>query len=301
MTKKQRCGFFIGIGGIFVASLIIVLIFIQNHNSAKSFDQRMEDHLEVRELAKRNNVTFREGLNMAQVAEIIAENTFHTTEDVFAVLKDKEYIQKQIETYWFLSDEITNESIYYPLEGYLFPETYQISDKEMAIEDIFTMMLDHTGVVLEKYKDQIQESGHTVHEILTLASIVELESGKLEDRKNIASVFYNRMAINMELGSDVTTYYGAQVNMGDRDLMVSELNEVNGYNTRDRTRGGTLPVGAICNPSEESINCTLNAPNTKNLYFVGDKNGDCYFTETEEAHEAMIQHLQDSGLWYYYE
>ena len=87
--------------------------------------------------------------------------------------------------------------------------------------------------LLKNYKDQIDNSSkYSIHEIITLASMVESEGVNLEDRKNIAGVFINRLNSGMSLGTDVTTYYAAKVDFGERDLYKSEINRDNPYNTR---------------------------------------------------------------------
>ena len=246
-------------------------------------------------------ITFKEGKNMRWIAKTIAENTNNTEDDVFNLLKDNNYIQAQIEKYWFLEDVITDENIYYPLEGYLYPDTYIFENADVSVKIIFNIMLNQTDKVLSKYKTQIQTSGRSIHEILTIASIVELEGNDEEARKGIASVIYNRIKANMSLGSDVTTYYAMQVDMGERNLYSSELQTSNPYNTRGPGMNGKLPIGPISNPSEESINAALNPANTNYLYFVADSNGKIYFTNTYQEHQEKIKELQKQGLWYEYE
>ena len=171
-------------------------------------------------------------------------------------------------------------------------------------------MLDQTGKILAKYRasnsfenpdvNNNSQEKYSAHEVLTMASIVELEGTNSEDRAKIARVIYNRIAKNMSLGSDVTTYYAIKVDMGERDLSSKEINTYNAYNTRGPNMGGKLPVGPIANPSEEAINAVLNPADGDYLYFVADKNGEMYFTNTYEEHEQMINNLKRKGLWYEY-
>jgi len=149
------------------------------------------------------------------------------------------------------------------------------------------------------YKDQILNNNMTFHEILTLASIVELEGITLDDRKNITSVFINRINSNMSLGSDVTTYYGVKVDMGERDLYTEELEACNNYNTRCITFKG-LPIAPISNPSLESIESVISPINTNYYYFVADKNKKIYFSETIEEHNNTINRLKNNNLWFEY-
>ncbi len=247
------------------------------------------------------NITFLEGKNMRWIAKTISENTSNTEDDVFEKLEDENYIKSLIEKYWFLSDTILDKNIYYPLEGYLFPDTYTFSNSNVTVEQIFSAMLDQMNDKLEGYKQSIESNGYNVHKLLTVASVVELEAANVEDRSGVASVVYNRIRNNMSLGSDVTTYYAIKVDMSERDLYQSELNKYNPYNTRGPNMEGKLPIGPISTVSEESIEAALNPDDTDYLYFVADKNGKIYFGKTVEEHNRNIQTLQSQGLWYSYE
>ena len=161
-------------------------------------------------------------------------------------------------------------------------------------------MLDKMDKVLTKHKKNIQQSKYSVHEILTMASIVELEGNNSKNRSQIARVIYNRLDSNMSLGSDVTTYYAIKVDMSERDLYTKEINTYNAYNTRGPKMEGKLPIGPISTVSEESITAVLSPANGEYLYFVADKNGDIYFSNTYEQHQETIEVLKKKGLWYEY-
>lgn len=246
--------------------------------------------------AKEVQILFKEGLNMRQIAQVIEKNTNNKEEMVYKTLEDKEYLNSLIDKYWFLTEEILNNNIYYALEGYLYPNTYSFKSKDVSIKEIFTTMLNETEKQLEKHKENIKNNKFSVHEILTLASIVELEGVTSEDRKGIASVFYNRLNNKMNLGSDVTTYYGLKINVGDIDDDKLDLNGCNNYNTRCATYK-KLPIGPICNPSIDSINAALNPSNSTNLYFLADKNGKIYFSKTNKEHINTKNKLIKDGLW----
>lgn len=247
-------------------------------------------------------ITFLEGKNMRYIASTIAEKTDNTINDVYQTLENDEYITSLIDKYWFLTDRIKNSAIYYPLEGYLYPDTYSFENKEVSVETIFEKMLDKMDKVLTKYKGIPNSTGgsYSAHDILTIASIVELEGNNSDNRSKIAKVIYNRLAANMSLGSDVTTYYAIRVDMGERDLYAKEINTYNAYNTRGPNMEGKLPVGPIASVSEESIKAALNPAGEKSLYFVADKNGDIYFSDTYEEHQETIATLKKKGLWYEY-
>ena len=243
-------------------------------------------------------ITFVEGKNMRWIANKIEECTNNTAEDVYNLLKDEEYIKTLIEEYSFITTEISNKNIYYPIEGYLFPDTYYFNGKDVSVKEIFKAMLDKMESVLLNIENK---TGLTTHELLTMASIIELEGTNVESRKDISSVFYNRLKLNMSLGSDVTTYYAYGIDMGERDLKSSELNSYNPYNTRGPNMQGKLPVGPIASPSLSSLQAAANPNQTEYLFFVADKNGKVYFTRNNSEHSAKVLELKQNGLWYVYE
>lgn len=241
-------------------------------------------------------ITFIEGKSMTYIAKQIANNTKNTEEDVFALLKDEEYIDSLIDEYWFITDEIKNKDIYYPLEGYLFPNTYSF-DEDATVKDIFKTMLDQMGKVLDSYKSEIQDSKYTVHEILSIASVIENEGLFDKDKRNISSVIYNRLKTGMSLGCDATTYYAFKIELGSRDLYKSEINKYNAYNTRGPNMAGKLPVGPICMISKVSLDAAIHPETTDYLFYVTDKDGNAYFTKTNAEHQAMINKLKADGKW----
>ena len=246
-------------------------------------------------------ITFIEGKNMRYIAKMIAENTNNTEEDVFELLENENYIDSLIEKYWFITDEIKQKDIYYPLEGYLLPDTYVFEHEDVNVKNIFNVILNFTEKYLDTFKEDIENNNLTVHQILTMASLAELEGKSLEDRKEIVGVFFNRIYDGMSLGSDVSTYYAFKVDMGERDLTVKELNTKNPYNTRGPEMGGKIPIGPICNPSKTAIEAALNYTETDAYYFVADKNGKVYFTKNNDEHIKMINKLKKEGLWYTYD
>ncbi len=239
-------------------------------------------------------ITFKEGMSFTKYAEEIAMKTNNKYEDVINLGKDSNYLQKVIAKYTFLTEEILNPNIYYPLEGYLAPNTYQFKNKSVTVEEIFEVMLSQTEKELKKY--EIGTKNYTMHQYLTLASMLEQEGTNEKNRKSIAGVFYNRMQKGMNLGSDVTTYYALQVPMTS-DLTTAQFNTANPYNTRGPSMEGKLPIGPICNPSKTSIEASLNPSKNDYLYFVADKKGKIYYTRTNEEHLQKVQEIKDKGDW----
>lgn len=188
------------------------------------------------------SITFIEGKTFTNIAKTIAEKTNNEEQDVYDLLKDEKYIDSLINEYWFITDKIKDGNIYYSLEGYLFPDTYNFENKNVEVKEIFKTMLDKMEKVLNKYKVDIQTTGYSVHDILSMASIIENEAMHDKDRKGVASVLYNRLNARMSLGSDVTTYYAFRVELGERDLYKSEITKYNPYNTRGPNMEGKLPI-----------------------------------------------------------
>ena len=245
------------------------------------------------------NVTFIEGKRITDYVKVINTNFGYSEEEIIATLADKEYLQELIDKYWFLTDEILNDKLYYALEGYLYPDTYAFK-KDASIKDIIEKMLEGMNKKVVGYKDIATQSKYTFHQILTIASIVELEGANSDDRLGVSGVFYNRLENGMSLGSDVTTYYGARINMADRDLYQWEIEQVNDYNTRPAQMAGKLPVGPICSPSIQSIVAAIEPEEHDYFYFVADKNGKTYFSYTYSEHQQVINRLKQDGLWYVY-
>ncbi len=261
----------------------------------KSMD--LDTIISLLEVGKANDdisITFKEGKTIKDYAKVLSTNTNISEEDFLAKMKDKTYLTSLINSYWFLTDTILNDDIYYGLEGYLAPDTYNFKDKDVSIEEVVKTLLDQEEKNLEPYKNKINKAN--IHDILTLASMAELEGVKEKDRKMIVGVFQNRLSKNMNLGSDVTTYYAFSEDM-TKDLTSEMFNTYNPYNTRSSQMAGKLPVGPICNPSKSSIEASINPTSSDYYYFVADKNGNVYYTKTSSEHSAKVKELKDKGDW----
>ena len=242
------------------------------------------------------SLTFKEGKNLRSIATVISNNTNNSYDDVIKKATDKEFVSSLIDKYWFITDSVNNSELYYPIEGFLYPETYRFNNKDVSIETIFTKMLDQEDKILSKYKNEIEKNSMSVFEIVTFASIVELEASRESDMPNVASVFYNRINRGMSLGSDVTACYAQKIDDPIKCHNTANFNYQSKYNTRLLSLLG-LPVGPICNPSEASIKAVLNAPKTNYLYFVSDKNTKMYFFENQTEFSKKIAELKKNGEW----
>jgi UPF0755 protein len=245
-------------------------------------------------------ITFIEGKRFTDYAKNISTTFNIPYDDVIAKGKDPEFLNKLIKNYWFVTDDILNTKIYYPLEGYIFPDTYNFK-KTATAEEILDKMIKTMQDKLDIYKDEIKVSSLNIHELLTLASIVELEGANSNDRAGVAGVFYNRIKANMSLGSDATTYYAVNKTFKD-DLTGNNLKSCNGYNTRAESTCPIigLPVGPIDSPSLASITATIEPEQTTAYYFVADKNKKTYFSDTYDEHVKTVSKLKQDGLWFNY-
>lgn len=291
-------------------SIFKVYIKLTNKSNLKAGTYELSENMGVEKIVKileegtkynpnEISITFKEGINIRKIATLISENTNNSYDDVIKKASDETFINTLIDKYWFLTDDIKNKNIYYSLEGYLFPDTYRFNNREVTTEEIFTKMLDEMDKKLSKYKDEINKSDLSVHEIITLASVVELEGAKATDRKGVAGVFYNRLASSAypTLGSDATTYYASKIDDWSYILTYKELNDCkNKYNTRCSSNTG-LPIGPICNPGIESIEATINPDKHEYYYFVADCNGKVYLTKNSTEHNNIINKLKKEDNW----
>ena len=239
------------------------------------------------------SITFKEGQRITDYADEIAIATNHTQAEVLNTINNREYLETLMKKYWFLTEDILKEEIYYPLEGYLAPDTYEFENQDVTITTIVEKMLDEMKSELEPYKNKISEN---IHYYMTMASIIELEGTNTDNRKMIAGIFENRIKNNMNLGSDVTTYYALQYPMTN-DLTTEQFATINPYNTRPTNMMGQMSIGPICNPSLSSLEASIEPTANKYLYFVADKNGNIFYTSTLEEHEQKVQEIKDKGDW----
>jgi UPF0755 protein len=172
------------------------------------------------------------------------------------------------------------------LEGYLFPATYRIT-RSTTVEQLCAMM---TGQFRKQWRElQPAARGRAVNEIVTLASLVEKETGRAEDRPIVASVYENRLEKGMALDCDPTTIYAALLDARYRGTIYrSDLASDNAYNTY---RHAGLPPGPIANPGVASLKAALLPAETNYLYFVAkpDGSGGHQFSETIAQHNVAVQ------------
>ena len=234
------------------------------------------------EYVSKESIEVKDGARLQQVAEAMAEQLPFTADEILAKWSDKQYLSELIDRYWFLTDEILDKDIMYPLEGYLYADTYFVTTDNSTIEGFTEMCLDRMDEELSERRPAIDASGFTVHQLLTLTSIVTKEA-TADDQAGVAGVFMNRLDQGMSLGSDVTVCYIFQE---DRvDLKVSQLESTNPYNTR---KYAGLPPGPICQVVGDAIDATLNYEKHDYLFFIADEQGIVRYSKDEAGHESNI-------------
>lgn len=234
------------------------------------------------EYVSKESIEVKDGARLQQVAEAMAEQLPFTADEILAKWSDKQYLSELIDRYWFLTDEILDKDIMYPLEGYLYADTYFVTTDNSTIEGFTEMCLDRMDEELSERRPAIDASGFTVHQLLTLTSIVTKEA-TADDQAGVAGVFMNRLDQGMSLGSDVTVCYIFQE---DRvDLKVSQLESENPYNTR---KYAGLPPGPICQVVGDAIDATLNYEKHDYLFFIADEQGIVRYSTDEAGHESNI-------------
>ena len=282
------------------ATLAYVFFFTKNLQAGTYIIDRKDSAIEIMQQIGRGDtkekppiveITFVEGKRFVDYAKLISNNFDITYDEIIELGEDEEFLKELINKYWFIDESILNQEIYYPLEGYLAPNTYQFY-QTADIKTIIYKLLDQTQMQLEEIKTKIEESEYTFHELLTMSSIIEKEALNKEDREKVSQVIYTRLNMNMTLGMDVTSYYGVFKDMTE-DITIQDLNANNPYNTRNKSFFG-LPVGPICNASLESIKASLNPSDTDYIYFFADiKTGKVYFAKTYEEFKNIESRFEN--------
>ncbi|WP_430113810.1 endolytic transglycosylase MltG [Peribacillus frigoritolerans] len=235
-------------------------------------------------------ITIPEGKQLIQIADIIAGKTGEDPKKVFKELNDKKFVNSMQEQFpQLLTSEIENEKVLYPLEGYLFPATYDFYEEKPTLESIVIEMLKKTEETLQAYEGQMDKNDYSVHEMLTFASLVEEEATAQVDRGKIASVFYNRIEEDMPLQTDPTVLY-AKGSHKSR-VYYKDLEVKSPYNTY-KNKG--LPPGPIANAGTTSIDAVLKPEKTDYLYFLATPEGEVLYSKTLDDHNnKKAEHISN--------
>ncbi|MCA0969990.1 endolytic transglycosylase MltG [Halobacillus litoralis] len=229
------------------------------------------------------NITIPEGQSLEQIADIYASEFDFTTEEFMEKVNDPAYVKDLMSRHSaLLTEDILGENIRYPLEGYLFAATYPFYVDDPSIDQVVTKMLRKTEQVVLPFTDALDAQGLSIHEGITMASLVENEARTAENRKKIAGVFYNRLDEGMPLQTDPTVLYA----LGEhKDRVLYEDLEVESpYNTY-YVNG--LPVGPISNFSSNAMQAAAEPADNAFYYFLADSEGNIYYAETLEKHNEL--------------
>lgn len=222
------------------------------------------------------SVTIPEGLTIKEIADLLDKMGISDKEKFLAATEDTELLK---------TVGVEEKG----LEGYLFPSTYHFAPATPEKEIITTMV--------EQFRKASQpilaaaEGDLTAHELLTLASIIEKETGVESERQLVAGVFHNRLRRRMPLQSDPTVIYGLKD--FDGNLRRKDLRDPNPYNTYMIP---ALPPGPICNPGLASIKAAVEPAEVSYLYFVSKNDGSHHFSSSLSEHVRQVKRYQQSGV-----
>jgi len=219
-------------------------------------------------------LTVPEGLNIYQIAELVEREGFAEQADFIEVATDAAFAREH---------GITAETF----EGYLYPETYYFP-KNVSTKTIVSSMVQRFWLVFKpEWKERGKQLGFSSHQVVTLASIIEKETGAPFERSLISSVFHNRLKKKMRLESDPTVIYGLK--NFDGNLNRKHLETLTPYNTY---KIRALPHGPIANPGSASLEAALYPADTKYIYFVSKKNSTHHFSTNLEDHNQAVRKYQ---------
>jgi len=241
-----------------------------------------------------------EGALLVQIANLVAGAEGLTldidADYLLALWSDTDFLAELIEAYWFLTDDILNPELYYPLEGYITPIRHEIPE---GVEDgraLTVAMLNMTQQRLAGVREQVEAHEMTFHEILSFAAIIEAETQDVDEKSMVAGVFQNRLDIEMLLQTDVTVQYIA----AERQTQVTY--EMLGIDSPFNTyRHFGLPPGPVNSPSVQAIEAAMEPESHDYIFFISDMFG-CvgepgnknYFTNFEDHLAFYHAHLRPS-------
>ena len=246
-------------------------------------------------------LTIPEGYTIDQIAQAVGQlqGDFKEplTADAFlAKVQDDSFISQEVAKYPSLLESLpTKESgARYRLEGFLFPATYSIKEST-TVESLIDEMLAAMDKTLAPHYSTIKSKNLTVNELLTIASLVEKEGAKTDDRKLIAGVFYNRLNLGMPLQSNIAILYaegklGQKISLADDTEIDTTINSpYNVYTNQD------LMPGPVDSPSADAIESSINQTKSDNLFFVADvTDGKVYFATNKADHDQNVaQHVNN--------
>lgn len=225
-------------------------------------------------------LTVPEGLTLMDIGKAVEKKTPFTAQEFFDYVNNDSTIERLMGKFpRILTDDIKGPNVKYALEGYLFPATFPFYEEEPTLETIVDEMVQATALNITPYFEYLDKNEKSVHWLLTFASLLEREATAQTDRATIASVFYNRLEIDMPLQTDPTVLYALGEHK-DR-VLFKDLEIDDPYNTY-KVKG--LPPGPIAGAGKSSIDAVIDPSKTDYIYFLADKDGVNHFANTYEEH-----------------
>ena len=317
-SNAQEIGSTLEKSGVIKNGLVFTLyVKYKNYNELKSGYYNLQKSMSVEDVIKElqkggtpepqevtlASLTIPEGYTLEQIAQTVGQlqGNFKeplTAEAFLAKVQDETFIAQEVTKYPNLLESLpTKDSgVRYRLEGYLFPATYTIKENT-TVESLIDEMLAAMDKNLSSHYATIKEKNLTVNELLTIASLVEKEGAKTEDRKLIAGVFYNRLNLGMPLQSNIAILYaegklGQNISLADDAAIDTSIDSP--YN--DYTKVGLMP-GPVDSPSLDAIESSINQTKSDYLYFVANvQDGKVYYATTLEEHDRNVQEHINSKL-----
>lgn len=228
-------------------------------------------------------VTIPEGYSVAQIFDLLVSKGVCASRDaLFDACNNADFSQ-----YKCIANQDQKEYRCFKLEGYLYPDTYQFYGNSEPVEVLKKMVANTDSKITEADYVRAAELGYTMDQILTLASMIEKETGLASERTNVSSVLHNRLQIKMKLQCDCTIYY---VERYVKPYLKTDVNRYNSYYNTRKCSG--LPEGPIANPGRKVIDAALYPKDTEYLYFCSDKEGAYHYFVTYEEQKAFLNSLE---------
>lgn len=317
-SNAQEIGSTLEKSGVIKNGLVFTLyVKYKNYNELKSGYYNLQKSMSVEDVIKElqkggtpepqevtlANLTIPEGYTLEQIAQTVGQlqGDFKeplTAEAFLAKVQDETFIAQEVAKYPNLLESLPakDSGVRYRLEGYLFPATYTIKENT-TVESLIDEMLAAMDKNLSSHYATIKEKNLTVNELLTIASLVEKEGAKTEDRKLIAGIFYNRLNLGMPLQSNIAILYaegklGQNISLSDDAAIDTSIDSP--YNVY--TKVGLMP-GPVDSPSLDAIESSINQTKSDYLYFVANvQDGKVYYSTTLEEHDRNVQEHINSKL-----
>ena len=317
-SNAQEIGSTLEKSGVIKNGLVFTLyVKYKNYNELKSGYYNLQKSMSVEDVIKElqkggtpepqevtlASLTIPEGYTLEQIAQTVGQlqGDFKeplTAEAFLAKVQDETFIAQEVAKYPNLLASLPakDSGVRYRLEGYLFPATFTIKEST-TVESLIDEMLAAMDKNLSSHYATIKEKNLTVNELLTIASLVEKEGAKTEDRKLIAGVFYNRLNLGMPLQSNIAILYaegklGQNISLADDAAIDTSIDSP--YN--DYTKVGLMP-GPVDSPSLDAIESSINQTKSDYLYFVANvQDGKVYYATTLEEHDRNVQEHINSKL-----